>query len=305
MDAPIATVGSLGTFSTYSKPQFDFSDTMTSSPQSLLKAANAGEGGTDDRPTGIKGGKENVPVVAFLATKKRGRGEQDAEPPAAIDSDRSRQSKRRAVEPSRPSEPSSGRKRAACADGPVKKRQRREPAKIVPRSQGNYLKNIKQNTKYRNMRPDVDSIVDVIMRTTHCPSCNVQFLSPGKTSQVSDAIDHDHDLEKGTRNCFRARLCVRCNTSEGRLRTPKGGLYLSMENRHLLFRLSGPATLRTQPKMHCALLSGSLHHHVLYFWIKIKIKHLILLFLFILKLILILLIFINIFIFIFNVRHKI
>lgn len=173
MDALKATVGSLGAFSTYLKSQFGFPGTMTPSFSSPLKAAIAGESGTDDGLTGIKGGKENVPVVAKKAAKKKGGA------------------------------------------------RRRGPAKRGVRDAINFRKNIRKNSRYKNMRGDVDRIVDVIVRTTHCPSCNVQFLSPRKTSQVSDAIDHDHEMEKSSQNCFRARLCVRCNTSEGRLRTPK------------------------------------------------------------------------------------
>ena len=165
-------VGRLGTFFTNSKPQSGFPGTMTSSPQSPLKAANAGKSGTDDGLTGIKGGKENVPGVAKKAAKKGGA-------------------------------------------------RRRGPAKRGVRDASNFRKNIGKNSRYKNMRDKVGPIVEAIMGTESCPSCGLQFLSPRKTSQVCDAIDHDHEMEKGPENCFRARLCVRCNTSEGRFKTPK------------------------------------------------------------------------------------
>lgn len=85
-------------------------------------------------------------------------------------------------------------------------------------------KAIMRNPRYKNMRKYADKIAYNFVNTTECPLCERRFDTPQGKHCYKDAIDHDHDLENSIKRCsYRGRLCINCNTAEGRAKARSKG----------------------------------------------------------------------------------
>uniref|UniRef100_A0A6C0AC69 Recombination endonuclease VII n=1 Tax=viral metagenome TaxID=1070528 RepID=A0A6C0AC69_9ZZZZ len=79
------------------------------------------------------------------------------------------------------------------------------------------------NGHYKNIRPFATPVVKHFMSVKECPICCRSFLTPNKGHALKGAIDHDHDRENTNVCSYRGRLCLNCNTAEGRAKKKANG----------------------------------------------------------------------------------
>lgn len=99
------------------------------------------------------------------------------------------------------------------------------------RDQAKIMKRIEKDPKYEDMRPYMKQIISHWLNNTCCEMCGVILeygvLNPDRLDYteygIRDAIDHIHELEGTGINTFRGRLCMKCNTEEGKAKKKAQG----------------------------------------------------------------------------------